>query len=253
MVFVSWIVSSTYANKMASTENRLNQIANERWLYDGLSSIELNQRNQGKTLYHMNREIMGVPESWRENKSAAEFYRMTRELGISQEFSADISNLVKFAWRTQHLAERIGVDDELGEKITLSSDSAVKLSDEFWKARKKYEDKQMKLFDKSVSASEITENKINELYPIFEEYTQVYRSIYKQYLPIKNRIIETSSELYQQAESRANSAKLMAGITSNIALIIYFLGSILAIAGKWIEVHQKANKSIQPTANASAD
>ena len=69
-------------------------------VYDELTTIIDEQKNHSLYLSQLNAD-KGIPPGWEQTNEAREFFYLTSELGASANFPLRLTDLLKFAWRTQ--------------------------------------------------------------------------------------------------------------------------------------------------------
>ncbi len=241
LIFLNWIIDASLVRKASSLQDAMDKMWNERWIYDGLNTIIDEQKNHSLYFYHLNAD-KGFPPGWDRSPESRDFYYLTRDLGNYSNFTIRLTDLLKFAWRTEELSEQIPETDKYRNEISLLVDSLNYINNEVLRTSKIFEDTRVELFGPSVLAEEITTEKMNVLRDSVKPYQRAITKLNSDYLTYKNRFLRINTSLYRIAKDESLKSSRKSLNYSRFAVFIYVIGSLLAIIGKWLDIKEKKNQ-----------
>lgn len=259
MIFGSWVVSSQFAEKLKATETKLSEFQNVHSLYETLSSMTYRQISQTQNILNISNSVHSIHKmteraqpGWQKSNEdepepiiATKFNEVIKSVKRADAFSHYIRTLTKISSRTTQFSKSIDIDTEFKEQIFANEQESKDLAVEFNKKRQSFYVKMKKLFKKGISVEDVTQAHLDELSPLAKTYSDYHRSIIEtQYRDLQAKIKRTKKQLLAEAESQAKVATYWANISGKLAIIMYILGTLLAIAGKWLEVKEEKGRKI---------
>jgi hypothetical protein len=239
LLFMNWIIDNSLVRKADGLKNAMDKMWNERWIYEGLNTIIDEQKNQSLYLYQLNID-KGTPPGWDTTQESREFIYLTRDLGTYANGTLRLTDLVRFADRTQELAAQIPNANNYAAQINVLADSIGKMNEEVQANSKIFERTSKRLFGDGVSALEVTRDKLNILQDSAKPYQRSLKRVGNEYLDYKNKFLRLNTDLYYLAKDESVKSSAKSAAYSRWAIFIYIIGSLLAILAKFIDIKEKA-------------
>jgi hypothetical protein len=93
----------------------------------------------------------------------------------------------------------------------------------------------------------------SELWRVVNEYADYFRDVaLPQVRPMNEKIVELANNVQQEADRRLKAAKSRAEQSAHFAIVLYVIGSVLALTGQTFDKLQKSSPSTQSNSTNSS-
>jgi hypothetical protein len=230
VIFFSWVVTNTlgqrYSRMKQSAETAESTFRLYTTLHELRSSLnsvasetvygrEAAERNQGETRYR--------------DKEEEEIALLRRRYDHTRLSAHQINELMDFANQTLEVSNGIGTSSETAQRIETIYHEIYEV---YWRVHE---------LDRVVQLANATPKPdISKLRPAVEQYDTVVRQIVNDRVPdLFRRIAEASNTRREEGRFHLADTKKNAERAARVGLILYILGSMLALGGQYVDKVQK--------------
>lgn len=257
IVLASWVISNTISTRLAATRSALNQASNEDALRQRLESIRRGYREIKAPLSRVDLMLSEAnpdsifstfPRSIRDSKEHMNTYALLTT-AETHFFAHDV--LQEEVYSIRRLTDLSDLPSDLSQEAQNALRSADLILQQYSVALERWDAEKKKAVElvKRGNASDL-----NAFFESFGRATQEYINtaapLQEQSMQQSEKLVRVRAEILYHLTGRLNRLKTFNGRFEVISWILYALGTVLAILGKWLEVQEKRQTSSAQTASS---
>ena len=246
VIFGSWVVTNFLSESVTRAQQRIGVISSAQIMVNWQRSVDTKLGNLEKLVLRA-RDLTVPADIEALSPSHHRLYNWSLELGFVGSFLDDWTNLNQQAQLLDGLCRTTGAPVWITWKVSTTRERVASLYGEYVRAKDTF-DKVAEPLRGGMPYSKIPATTADQIADAAERYRNTIRgsAIEFEYIHLKNALLASEADLRRWSSFSLTLWSVLSDIFRIVALVLYAIGTLLAIYGKWVEATAKARESKVP-------